>query len=209
MTRFAHAEREALADLLLAVGPDAPTLCEGWTTRDLAAHLVLRERRPDAALGIVVPPVAGWTRFVQGRLARDPWPQLVERVRQPPWWNPWSLEVVHERANLVEMAIHHEDVRRAQSRWAPRRLPAAEQRALWAAARTAGRAFYRNAPVGVQLRDPEGRTARVHDGDPAVTVTGEPLELLLHATGRGSHARVKLTGPPDAVTALERTTLRL
>jgi hypothetical protein len=36
-------ERLELCDLLLELGPDAPTLCEGWTTADLAAHLVLRE----------------------------------------------------------------------------------------------------------------------------------------------------------------------
>ena len=46
MTRYAFAERLALADLMAEVGPDAPTLCGGWTTRDLAAHLLLRERRP-------------------------------------------------------------------------------------------------------------------------------------------------------------------
>ncbi len=50
----ARAERAALADLMLEVGPDSPTLCGDWTTRDLAAHLVLRERRPEAA-GLVVP----------------------------------------------------------------------------------------------------------------------------------------------------------
>ena len=37
----------ALCDLFEEVGPDAPTLCGDWTTRDLAAHLVMRERRPD------------------------------------------------------------------------------------------------------------------------------------------------------------------
>src|SRR5882762_622635 len=36
-------ERRELCDLFLELGPDAPTLCEGWTTLDLAAHLVLRE----------------------------------------------------------------------------------------------------------------------------------------------------------------------
>ena len=30
MPRYARAEREALADLLLALGPDAPTINEGW-----------------------------------------------------------------------------------------------------------------------------------------------------------------------------------
>ena len=36
-------ERLGLCDLLLELGPEAPTLCAGWTTADLAAHLVLRE----------------------------------------------------------------------------------------------------------------------------------------------------------------------
>ena len=43
-------------------GPDGPTLCEGWQTRDLAAHLVLRERRPDAAAGVMGGPLAGLHR---------------------------------------------------------------------------------------------------------------------------------------------------
>ena len=47
---FARDERIALCDLLDETGPEAPTLCEGWRTLDLAAHLVLREHRPDAAL---------------------------------------------------------------------------------------------------------------------------------------------------------------
>ena len=50
---LAQLERGRLCDLLLEVGPDAPTLCEGWTAADLAAHLVIRERKPLAAPGIV------------------------------------------------------------------------------------------------------------------------------------------------------------
>nr|BFE88977.1 hypothetical protein GCM10020093_115780 [Planobispora longispora] len=53
---YARAERAALSDLFARLGPDAPTLCEGWTTFDLAAHLVLRERRLDAAPGIALSP---------------------------------------------------------------------------------------------------------------------------------------------------------
>ena len=49
---YSREERRALCALLDETGPDAPTLCEGWTTGDLAAHLVLRERRPDAAAGV-------------------------------------------------------------------------------------------------------------------------------------------------------------
>ena len=46
---FAQKERERLAELFLEVGPDAPTLNEGWTTRDLAVHLLIRESKPAAA----------------------------------------------------------------------------------------------------------------------------------------------------------------
>ena len=45
---YSQEERLALCALLDKSGPDAPTLCEGWTTGDLAAHLVLREHRPAA-----------------------------------------------------------------------------------------------------------------------------------------------------------------
>ena len=57
----AQTERAALCELFAEVGPDAHTLCGEWTTRDLAAHLVVRERRPDAAIGIIVSKAAGYT----------------------------------------------------------------------------------------------------------------------------------------------------
>src|SRR4051812_32989801 len=69
MTAFAPVERAALADLMAALGPDAPTLCTGWTTRDLAAHLIVRATRPDAAAGIMLAGLAGYTKRVQDRVA--------------------------------------------------------------------------------------------------------------------------------------------
>jgi hypothetical protein len=41
---FDAVERTQLADLFDELGPDAATLLEPWTVRDLAAHLVMRER---------------------------------------------------------------------------------------------------------------------------------------------------------------------
>ena len=64
----AQHERAALVETLRSVGPDAPTLCGGWTTRDLTAHLVLREYRLDAAPGITVPALAGYTTKVQKQI---------------------------------------------------------------------------------------------------------------------------------------------
>jgi hypothetical protein len=44
-----------LCDLLELLGPDADTLLAPWCTRDLAAHLYLRERDPLAGPGLVLP----------------------------------------------------------------------------------------------------------------------------------------------------------
>ena len=102
MSSHARSERRALADLLLEVGPDAPTLCEGWSTGDLAAHLVIRERRPDAAAGILVKPLAGYTERVQKQVRQGrSWPQLVETIRSGPPL-PLRLGPVDEVANTVE-----------------------------------------------------------------------------------------------------------
>ena len=57
MTNFAVVERRHLAALLRRVGPDAPTLCEGWVTRDLAVHLIERDSRPDLIAGTVLPKI--------------------------------------------------------------------------------------------------------------------------------------------------------
>ncbi len=105
-----------------AAGPDAPTLCGDWTTRDLAAHLVLRERRPDAAAGILISQLAGYTARKQKELTeRTEWPDLLELVASgPPLYSP--LKLLDPLVNTTEMFIHHEDVRRAASGWQPRKL---------------------------------------------------------------------------------------
>jgi len=118
--RFAGSERAALCELLTRVGPDAPTLCAGWTTADLAAHLVTRERRPDASVGIVLKRWAGHADAVrQAALRRHGFDRLVELVRAgPPGWLPRAVD---EPMNALEFFIHHEDVRRAGP-WEPREL---------------------------------------------------------------------------------------
>src|SRR5271157_947100 len=101
---LAQQERTSICDLFVETGPDAPTLCEGWTTSDLAAHLVVRERRPDAALGIVVPSLAARTERVQGKVRdRLGWTELVATVRDGP---PLLLRPVDEPMNTVEYFVH-------------------------------------------------------------------------------------------------------
>lgn len=205
---FASSERAALCDLFEQVGPDAPTLCEGWDTRDLAAHLHLRETSVLAA-GIVLKPLEGMLERRQKEMAGGDWPTLVARIRRPPLWSPFAIPAVDARANLAEYYVHHEDVRRAQDGWQPRDLTEGQQRALWSLLQSTARMHYRQAPVGVVLRRPDGAEITAKPGIPAVVVSGPPSELVLHAFGRTGHCQVELEGPADLVERLKDTPLGL
>jgi uncharacterized protein (TIGR03085 family) len=200
----ARQERQEICDLFTEIGPDAPTLCAGWTTRDLAAHLVVREARPDAALGILIKPLAGHAESVQAKVARRAWPVLVRDVRTgPPLLSPFRLPGAQSVADPVEFAIHHEDVRRAQPDWQPRVLPDGEQDVLWTRLARLGRLLARTSPVGVFLRRSDtGEVVVAKSGSPAVTLIGEPLELLMRLYGR-HECIVDIEGAEDAVARFE------
>jgi uncharacterized protein (TIGR03085 family) len=204
MTSFARAERAALADLLDTVGPAAPTLCTGWDAYDLAAHLVMRERRPDAAAGIVLSPLGGWSEKVRlGLKDKHPFAELVGLVRSgPPRLSLWSLPGFDEATNTGEYFIHHEDVRRAQATWAPRELPDGLETALWTKLRSTAGMAVRKAPSGIVLETPDGRTISARPGSRSVTVRGRPSELTLFCAGRQGAAVVEASGDPELVEAL-------
>lgn len=208
MTNYAQFERRALADLFDAVGPEAPTLCGSWTTADLAAHLVVRERRPDGAVGILVPPFAGWAERVRlGARDSRAWPKLVDQVRSGP---PRALRPLDAPVNTVEYYVHHEDVRRADGDdWEPRTLEPEEERAIWSRLGLLGRALGRRSPVGVELTAPGHGRSTLHQGRPTVGVTGPPSELVLFAFGRQAHARVDLDGDDVSVERLRQAPLGL
>lgn len=203
-TDVARQERQELCDLFIEVGPDAPTLCAGWTTRDLAAHLIVRESRPDAALGIVIKPLAGYADSVQAKVAMQPWPELVRDVRTgPPVLSVFRLPGAQGLADPFEFAIHHEDVRRAQPGWSPRVLPVAEQDLFWQRLSRAGRLLARTSPVGVALRRSDtGEMIVAKAGTTSVTLIGEPLELVLRLYGR-RECVVDVEGSEDAVARFE------
>ena len=209
MTAYARRERAALADLLATTGPDAPTLCAGWTTRDLAAHLVVRDRRPDAMAGIVVPPLAGHGEHVRMQTARRPYEQVVDEVRNPPWWSPVSNPLVHEVANTMEYFIHHEDVRRGAPGWTPRVLDTGEQKALWNAVKLSARMTLRRLNIPVLLRSPGFGEVAVGGETPLATVVGEPGELVLFASGRQRAATVQIEGPPEVAEKLRTARIGL
>ncbi|MFG3142926.1 TIGR03085 family metal-binding protein [Streptomyces sp. NPDC048243] len=204
MSTHAKRERLLLADLLEAVGPEAPTLCEGWNSRDLAAHVVVRERRPDAAGGLLVKQLAPRLDRVMAEFATKPYEELVQLVRTgPPRFSPFSLKQIDEASNVVEFYVHTEDVRRAQPGWTPRPLDAVFQEALWSRLERTARLLGRGSPTGVVLRRPNGQTTVLNKNTPVVTVTGEPSELLMFAFGRQAVADVGLDGDKEAITRLQ------
>ncbi|ALV49705.1 TIGR03085 family metal-binding protein [Streptomyces althioticus] len=206
MSTHAKRERLLLADLLETAGPEAPTLCEGWTTRDLAAHVVVRERRPDAAGGILVKQLASRLERVTAEFLAKPYDELIGLIRTgPPRFSPFSLKQVDEMSNVIEFYVHAEDVRRAQPDWTPRELDPVFQDALWSRLERSARLMGRGVPTGLVLRRPDGQTAVARRGAPVVTVTGEPSELVLFAYGRQGAAKVELEGDENAIAQLRAT----
>ena len=198
-------ERAAMSDLFRSVGPDAATLCEGWTTRDLLAHLLVRERRPDAAGGILVPALAKRTEKVQNEIAKKPYVELIEQFQGgPPMWSPWALPVLGDRGNLAEFFVHHEDIRRAQPDWQPREDDSDRDDALWKLLKLMGRVLYRRSPGGVVLRSANRPDIVAKKGEPGVTVVGLPGEIVLHGFGRSADkVRVVVQGDADQVDAFD------
>ncbi|MGW4906759.1 TIGR03085 family metal-binding protein [Streptomyces sp. NPDC004270] len=206
MSTFAKRERLLFADLLETAGPEAPTLCEGWVTRDLAAHVVVRERRPDAAGGALIKQLAPRLEKVMAEFAAKPYEELIQLIRTgPPRFSPFQLKQVDEAANTVEFYVHTEDVRRAQPDWASRELDPVFQDALWSRLERTARLLGRGVPTGLVLRRPDGQTAVAHRGAPVVTVTGEPSELLMFAFGRQNAAKVEVDGDENAIAKLHES----
>ncbi|HEX7806690.1 MAG TPA: TIGR03085 family metal-binding protein [Cellulomonas sp.] len=201
--------REQLAEALIDAGPDAPTLCEGWQSRHLAAHLVLREHSPLAGAGIVVPALAARTERVVEELgdtarSEGAYRDLVSRVAsEPAAWNP--LAWAGEQVNLVEFFVHTEDVRRGAGPVPPRELEPEHVEALWRALVRGASLTYRRVPVGIVLVRPDGvrrHVRRAPSGHGTVVLRGAVGELLLHAFGRGAAADVTIEGAPDDIAAL-------
>lgn len=201
-------ERRELCDLFVARGPDAPTLCAGWTTLDLAAHLVVRERDPRAALVIL-----GGARFARlgdrlmDRARAQGFGALVERLRAGPPPVPWRVPGLRRALNLNEWFVHHEDVRRANG-FGPRSDRPDLDHALWTLLRHSSRLMLRRVRgAGVALDAPGWGEVAARGPGPSARLTGAPQELLLYLNGRRSVAAVELTGPVEARRALEQARL--
>ncbi len=214
---FAKAERAELCALFDVVGPDADTLCAGWTAHDLATHLWIRETDPLGATGLVAKPLSG---LLDRRMAevkqRWAFPDLVARIRSgPARLSVFAIPGVDEGANTTEFFVHHEDVRRAGPEPQTARVLSEEvEEWMWRRLKLLARAWFRRAQVGVVLErlgsashggDPD--TIRALGGNPIVTLVGAPSELVLYAMGRGGVAEVKVVGEPAAIEILNATDL--
>lgn len=205
---FVQPSRELLAETLIAAGPQDPTLCEGWDTRHLAAHLYVREHQPLDALGMLGGPLAARTDKAINSLADAAvtvaeFNNLVAKFRRGPGrLSPMRIKRVDRAANTIEYFVHTEDVRRAQERWVPRALDEEYTEVLWSELIKRAGMLYRGVDLGIILVRPDGPRHVVKKAESAVAITGEPAELLMHAHGRQKHALVTLEGDEDAVALL-------
>ena len=214
---FAKSERATLCDLFTVVGPDAPTLCEGWDAHDLAAHLWIRETDPVGVSGMVAKPLAGlYDRRVAEIKQRWDFAELVTRIRNgPARFSVFAIPGVDEGANTTVFFVHHEDVRRAGAEpLPPRQLESDVEEWMWRRLKLLGRAWFRRVPVGIVLEravaagsDREAETIRAVAGNPIVTLVGQPSEIMLYAHGRTVVAAVELVGEPEAIEILQAADL--
>lgn len=198
-------ERQALCDLFDRLGPAQPTLCEGWTTADLAGHLVVREGRPDAGLAIVVPAIRGYAARLERAAARRPFGELVDALREGPplGRSAVGLPGLRDSANVHEFFVHHEDVRRGQPSWSLRALRPELDEALRSRLPLMARLLLRRlSGARLELVQPDGTVVRVGKQGPVARLSGPIGELTLWSFGRDA-VQVDLDGDPVAVAAVK------
>jgi uncharacterized protein (TIGR03085 family) len=199
-------ERAQLCDLFLELGPDAPTLCEGWATVDLAAHLVIREHDPRTGLAILAGDrFAKLERSLMDKAKARGYETLVASIRRGPPLGPFKIPGLRTLINLNEYFVHHEDVRRPNG-FAPRTDRPDLDAALWSFLKRGARLQLRKVDARVTL-DAPGFGA-VHNGSgPAVSLRGAPGEITLYLNGRRTAAEVAVEGEPAAIDALAKAKL--
>lgn len=203
---FAQRERSRLAELFLEVGPDAPTLNEGWNTFDLAVHLLIRESKPLALPGMFVDALSGMTEKETSKVKARPYTEVVnEWAAGPPVW----IKPFDAAMNTAEHFIHHEDVRRGGGEVRPRDFSRTVNTQLLALAKRFGAMTLRKAQAPVILTPPDLPPVTLGDkagvaqrGDDVVRVSGAPSELLLWVSGRNA-AEIELTGALEALDGLD------
>ncbi|MDT7732256.1 MAG: hypothetical protein QOK45_2509, partial [Mycobacterium sp.] len=171
-------ERSALCDLFEELGANVPTLLNGWTAKDLASHLVLRERDIIAGPCLVLP--GRFQRFAERRRVRlaeqREFEWLVARIRSGPPRGFFRLGWVRSVPNLNEFFVHQEDLRRANGLGPRDDLSPALEAALWRNVRVGSRYLSRRLHgVGLEISW-AGADERmtVREAEPSVRLSGSP-----------------------------------
>jgi uncharacterized protein (TIGR03085 family) len=205
MTSLAKRERVAISQLLRKLGPDAPTLCEGWNSFDLLVHLVSRETRPDAAIGLVVPALSSYTSKVAQDIKSRGFENLITEFEHGPKRTSFfALPGVDNLANSFEFLIHHEDLLRGQPDYSPRTLDEDDKKLIWKRFTQSGKLLMRKAKVGIIAQSDQG-TYTIKSGNSCVTMKGEVIDLLLFAYGRKAHVNIEFEGEESAIRILKET----
>jgi uncharacterized protein (TIGR03083 family) len=180
------AEYEALADLLERGGPavwDAPSLCEGWRTREVVAHMTMPARADGPAFLAELEASGGdFTRFSNMVAARDgalPVASLLADLRSAQL-HSWQPPGGGEQGALVHCIIHSLDIVEAVP--LDRRVPLACIRPVLEFVAAEGT---RSNPFGVDLSDVELQADDLEwSSGSGALVTGSAQALALLACGR-------------------------
>ena len=202
-------ERLRLADLLGDLDPgdwDRPSLCAGWSVRDVAAHLTLQQLGPGSALRMMARYHGDTDRAIRetARQRAAAWTpdQIMADIRDTAWARRHNFGVT-VRETLIDILVHSQDIalplgrahpvpaeaaavaatRVWTMRWPPpfpaRRLLAGFEVTATDVAWSAGQGPAVRAPITAILLLSAGRQA-----------------ALAQATGPGAAAlRARLTGP--------------
>jgi uncharacterized protein (TIGR03083 family) len=195
---MARAERTDLAEFLVTLTPqqwETPSLCSGWTVKDVVAHMISYEELGTKGL---------LTRFAKGRIVRanevgveefaplTP-QQLIEFLRNH--LTPKGLTAgFGGMIALVDGTIHHQDIRRTLGR--PRTVPADRLGRVLGLVPGNPRLGAGRRIRGLRLRATD--IDWTHGRGPEVTGTGEAL--LMAMAGRPA-AVADLDGPGRATLA--------
>lgn len=202
-------ERKTIADTLREAGPLAPTLCRGWDTRHMVAHLLLRETKPLVAAGVMGGPLSNRTLRITAKLAHKltgqrRYEKAIEDFEKLPGYlgmrtrNPNTDTTI----NLIEYFVHTEDIRRAVGDdWEPRVLDYDVEARIWSdLLGRAGLMARKKYPAGLILESPGFEPAaktifHPQPGAEATILRGAPGELALYLFGREPQARVERIDP--------------
>ena len=209
MTTFARRERNAICQTLRQLGPGQPTLCQGWSTKDLLVHLIVRENRPDAAVGLFIPFLSSYTDSISKKYTEKSFEDLISIFENGPKSpSPFALPKVDELANTFEFLVHHEDILRAQNEYQPRKFTEEDAKFIWSRFTKSAVFFMRKVKVGVVAKTDQG-TYTLKRGNDVVTISGNIIDLVMFAFGRQNKTEIVFEGNPLAVEKLKNSDLSL